>query len=239
MIKLGNNNIGKIYLGSNAIGKAYLGSNLVYQSGSPTPTPQPEFHSRLRFDGTAYIQTDIVLPQNGSIRFGSSGGETRKGNQGIINASNDSGIRFCIFLTTTSDSTKRVYAIRYDSGTTDASRKELNNYTDRPALFITPFKWGFGNSVTSFSKGSDRPTTGIQFGALSQSYRYTGSLGYFYIYDSTAQNASNAPDLRDNYTPIYTLRPCIYNGEAGYWCVQTETFYGNSAGEGQLTVEDN
>ena len=42
MIKLGNNNIGKLYFGSNAIGKAYLGSNLVYQSGSPTP-PTPSY----------------------------------------------------------------------------------------------------------------------------------------------------------------------------------------------------
>ena len=42
MIKLGSNNIGKIYLGSNSIGKAYLGSNLVFQKGSsPTPPSPP------------------------------------------------------------------------------------------------------------------------------------------------------------------------------------------------------
>jgi len=217
---------------------ALLRRRMMMQSGS-SPAPAPEFHSRLRFDGTAYIQTDIVLPENGSVRFGSSGSETRKGNQGIINASNENGIRFCIFLTTATTNAKRVYAIRYDSGTTDSSRKELENYTDRPGIFIMPSKWGFATSVTNFTKGSDRPTLGIQFGALSQGYRYTGSLGYFYIYDSSAQNATDGLDLRDNYTPVYTLRPCIYNGEAGYWCVQTQTFYGNSAGEGQLTVEDN
>lgn len=33
MLKLGNNNIGKVFLGSNEIGKAYLGSNLVFQKG--------------------------------------------------------------------------------------------------------------------------------------------------------------------------------------------------------------
>lgn len=64
MIKLGNNNIGKIYLGSNAIGKAYLGSNLVYQSGV-SPGPQPINiipYIRGGADGS-YIDTGIT-PDN-------------------------------------------------------------------------------------------------------------------------------------------------------------------------------
>lgn len=61
MIKLGNNNIGKIYLGSNAIGKAYLGSNLVYQSGSPQPTTAISY-IRGGGDGS-YIDTGIT-PDN-------------------------------------------------------------------------------------------------------------------------------------------------------------------------------
>ena len=84
MIKLGNNSIGKIYLGSNAIGKAYLGSNLVYQSGSPTPPgPSPVFYDYLKFDCTAFIETDIQIPENGSIRAG-LGSESQKIKQRIM-----------------------------------------------------------------------------------------------------------------------------------------------------------
>lgn len=60
MIKLGNNNIGKIYLGSNVIGKAYLGSSLVYQAGS---NPQPVMVPYIRNSGGAYINTGIT-PDN-------------------------------------------------------------------------------------------------------------------------------------------------------------------------------
>lgn len=37
MLKLGGNNISKMYLGGNAISKAYLGSNLVYSAAQPLP----------------------------------------------------------------------------------------------------------------------------------------------------------------------------------------------------------
>lgn len=64
MIKLGSNNIGKIYFGSNLIGKAYFGSNLVYSSGSgpgPGPEPQPVGNAYIRggADGS-YIDTGIT-----------------------------------------------------------------------------------------------------------------------------------------------------------------------------------
>lgn len=59
MIKLGSNNIGKVFLGSNAIGKAYLGSNLVFQAGgTPTYTPLQYIENPLNSD--AYINTKIL-----------------------------------------------------------------------------------------------------------------------------------------------------------------------------------
>lgn len=57
MIKLGTNNIGKIYLGSNQIGKAYLGNSLVYQNGPTIPDGPVEY---IETDGAAYINTGIV-----------------------------------------------------------------------------------------------------------------------------------------------------------------------------------
>lgn len=58
MIKLGTNNIGKLYLGSNPIGKAYLGSSLVFQrGGGPQPTTAVSY-IRGGGDGS-YIDTGI------------------------------------------------------------------------------------------------------------------------------------------------------------------------------------
>ena len=64
MIKLGSNNIGKIYLGSNPIGKAYLGSNLVYQSGNPTPYKRlPDGYTERAYVltySTAWVDTGVA-----------------------------------------------------------------------------------------------------------------------------------------------------------------------------------
>lgn len=64
MIKLGSNNIGKIYLGSNPIGKVYLGRNLVFQSGSsptpPTPPTPGDGIPYIRGGAGSYIDTGIT-----------------------------------------------------------------------------------------------------------------------------------------------------------------------------------
>ena len=57
MIKLGNNDIGKVYLGNNLIGKAYLGNNLVFQNGGVQPVSIPYIRNT---DTTAYIDTGIT-----------------------------------------------------------------------------------------------------------------------------------------------------------------------------------
>ena len=215
---------------------------MIAEGGSPTPPPPPTptivYHDRIRFDGTAYIQTDLVVPTNGSVRV-SAGGETRKGNQGIFNATDGTNVCFGIWMTTATDATKRVYAHRYGTTTTDSTRVTINNYTTRASLFLTPNRWGYSTNPYNATAGTNVPTNGIRLGSTSQSYAYTGALGWFYIYDSSAQNATDWADLRDNYTPVYTLRPCEYNGEVGYICDETGTFYGNSAGEGTLSYEDN
>ena len=238
MSYIGTTKIGKMFLGTTEVGKAYLGDDLVFQNGVIPPTPSPVFHDRVRFDGTAYIQTDIVPPSNGSIRM-STGGETRKGNQGIFNARNaNNNVVFAVWMNNNTGANKRSFSHRYDNTSTGTGNPEVNNWTNRAGIFLNPSKWGTSTTTLNTVKGSSPATQGIQLGAESSSYRYTGALGWVYIYDSTAQNATTYADLRDNYTPIYTLRPCEYNGEVGFWCVETSTFYGNSAGSGTLTVED-
>lgn len=214
---------------------------MIASSGGEPPTPPTPtivYHDRVRFDGTAYIQTDLVVPTNGSVRV-SIGGETRKGNQGIFNARKDeNSFVFGMWMSATSSASQRYFAHRYDTSTTGSGNIQINNWTTRYGIFLGYTKWGYsGNSINTV-RGSVPPTQGLELGAASGGYRYTGALGYVYIYDSSAQGATSYAALRDNYTPVYTLRPCEYNGEVGYICVETGTFYGNSAGTGTLTVED-
>jgi len=233
MLKIGNNDIGKVYLGSNKIGKAYLGSDLVYESGS---TPAPVFHTRLIFDGTAYIDTDILFPEDGSIRI-YLGYETEKKSQVLFNA----GGRVYATLNSNTNTTSRAFSFAYDSSTAliSGTTRTLAWTTNVYSLFLTPKRGGIGNNSTTFTKGSSRPTTGIVLGqnAAHSNTPFTGAMAYVRIYGSDAQNATSYSDL-GNYTPLYTLRPCTYLGEPGMWCEETSTFYGNSAGARQLSVAD-
>ena len=240
MIKLGNNNIGKIYLGSNAIGKAYLGSNLVYQSGSPTPPGpviEPVFYDRLVFDGTAYIETNYVLPANCSIG-GNFGYETQKIAQRVFRSQGGGGYILLTYGGSTS-STRRQLVLFYDSASALVNNLYVNFTFDSYSFFMTPTKYGIGETASTYTKGNSHPTGGIVFGDGIGGQAFTGRMGIFKVYDSTAAGATSAIDLENNYTPVATFRPCTYNGEAGMWYVEGNQFFGNTAGAGNLTVANN
>lgn len=240
MIKLGTNSIGQIYLGSNSIGKAYLGSNLVYQKGSsPTPpTPvEPIFYDRLVFDGTAYIDTDIVPIDGWSFKVLLGLEETKAAQMVFLAPASDSTYFGMIYASSTS-STNR--AIRVYYGSTAQGSGSLAFSTTRYNFFLTPYRYGWGSTVSStYTKGSGTATGGITIGQHPghTGQAFTGAMETFYIYGSDASGCTKAADF-GSYTPLYTLRPCTYNGEAGYWCVETSTFYGNTAGAGTLSVEN-
>lgn len=197
----------------------------------------PELHTYLVFDGTAYIETDIILPQEFSIRV-SIGNEARH-QQAILSAYNGINFVFAIWMNSSTNNTNRFFSVRYDSATTQSSSSYFPWSSARYAMFMTPMRFGAGNAVfANYTKGNVRPTGGLNIGRpLSTATSYTGKSGAFRIYDEDAKNA-NSYNYFDNYTPIYTLSPCIYNGEAGLWCEETNRFYGNTAGAGALTVDD-
>ena len=239
MIKLGSNSIGKIYLGSNSIGKAYLGSNLVFQKGSsPTPSIQPVFYDRLVFDGTAYIETGITPPADASflVRLGN---ETVNGAQRcfLCPSSNDG----YIGITYGNNANSRYFNVYYGQASTVSSTHYLAFSTTTYNFFLTPNRFGWGNNTSyTFTRGAENAAGSLILGSnISHNGQpYTGTMDEFKIYGSDAQNVTNANDF-SSYTPVYTLRPCTYNGEAGMWCVETSTFYGNTAGEGTLSVLNN
>lgn len=233
MSYIGNTKIGKMFLGNTEIAKVYLGNDLVFQKGGGTPSPV--FYNRLVFDGTAYIDTDLLIPANGTIQ-GTFSRETLKGFQYLFSA----GGLIYAFLNTSTNATNRYCSISYDrtnsiiNGTTMSVPWSTTAYQ----MFLTPLRVSFG-SVHTFSKGDTHPTTGLVLGQSSghTSQAFTGQMGTIKIFGSDAQNITSFSEL-SNYTPVYTLRPCTYNGEAGFWCVETDTFYGNTAGAGSLSVEN-
>lgn len=200
-------------------------------------TPSPVFHTRLVFDGTAYIDTTVLMPENGSIRL-PVGNETEKKSQTIFNFG---GRVYCLLNSSTSN-TVRAFTSAYDSGTAQisGSTKTLSWDTTAYSLFLTPKRFGFGDSARTFTKGSSRPESGLVVGmnASHTGVAFTGKLnGWIRIYGSDAQNATSYSGL-GSYTPVATLRPCTFLGEAGLWWVEQGIFFGNSAGAGTLTCED-
>lgn len=207
--------------------------------GSPTPppTPTPEYYSRLVYDGTAYIQTDLLIPTDGSIEIRQAGYETTKDSRIIMRQNLNGAIRTAIYITGNSTATNRNVAWRY----TKSSNQRNTNFTwsGAPQLnyWLTPFIAGAGTNTGSITAGTDIPNEGVSFGgpATSSNLVFTGRHGIICIYGADAKNATSLTDLR-TYAPVYTLKPCTYLGEAGLWCEETSTFYGNSAGAGTLTV---
>ena len=194
----------------------------------------PILYDRLVFDGTAHIQTDIFIPTDGSIKV-TCGGETIKGAQGIVRADNGSGTAVvAVWMSNSTTSTTRKMVCRYNSTSTSTARN-LNFSNTSYTLFMTPSKLGWGTSSYGITKGSSTPSTGLDIGGQANSQTFTGYMQPFRIYGSDAKNCTTSSAF-NNFTPVYTLWPCTYNGEAGLWCVETSKFYGNTAGAGTLTV---
>ena len=202
--------------------------------GSPTPPGpviEPVFYDYLVFDGAAKIDTTVTLPSLFSIRC-PLGKETRKQAQRVFRAQGGDGYFQFIYNSNTT-STKRTMAVYYDSASATGTW-ELNFSYD-VYLFITPFLFGSWETSKTNTKGSAHPTGGLTIGGWETGNPFSGKIGTIRIYGSDAQSATKYSDL-DNYTPVATLRPCTYNGEAGYWYVEGNIFFGNTAGSGSLSA---
>jgi len=217
---------------------------IVASGGSPTPpTPviEPVFYDRLVFDGTAYIDTDIVPDAEATYRM-MFGDETLKASQTLFTIPAENSTRIGVVYGSATTSTNRVFSVYY--GATGAVRTgdELRFSSGRYTMMLSPIKFQYGQYVAaSITKGENAPSGALIIGqnATHSGTAYTGSVGNLRIYGPDAKNATNYTDLLNNYTPTHTLRPCTYDGEAGLWCVETSKFYGNSAESGTLSVLNN
>lgn len=216
--------------------------------GSPTPPgptpPDPPspgtlvFYDLLVFDGTAYIDTDIV-PGSNATYYAILGSETIKGAQRIFMVPTGEA-QTGVILASATNSTTRNHSAYYAKASAIVTNKTLSFSYSRYSTLLTPKRVLIGSTPTSYTKGSSTPSGPLVLGSRTQhdGQAYTGSMGIFRVYGSDAQDCSSFDDLK-NYTPQYTLRPCTYNDEAGMWCVETSKFYGNTAGAGTLLAINN
>ena len=207
--------------------------------GSPVP-PTPTgvvFYDKLVFDGTAHIQTDIFIPEDGVIRV-TCGGETVKAAQGLFRQLGSGGSSvIAVWYGSATTTTTRKIACRYRT-TTSSTTHDLAFGSTRLSLFLTPYYLGWGTAKYSITKGTETPALGLDIGTADAN-AFSGFMEAYRVYGDDAKNATSASELINNYTPVYTLQPCTYNGEPGLWCIETSTFYGNTAGAGQLSVMNN
>ena len=199
----------------------------------------PVFYDYLVFDGTAYIETDIT-PTSLASYLGNFGNETLTGSgagQRMFIVPTTSNVQTGFIISpSASTNTYRQFSVYYGS-TATSGNKRLNWTTNRYNVFLTPYRCGYSGTVVSITKGNGTPNGYLCLGqnVRSTGQAYTGKIKTFYVYGDDAKNVSSVAGF-NSYTPAYTLRPCTYNGEAGLWCVETNKFYGNTAGAGTLTA---
>lgn len=198
--------------------------------------PTPVFYDRLVFDGTAWILTDLVIPTDGSIRV-TEGGETRK-QQNLWFTQRNTGEGSIRLYWGGSTTASRLQPIPFYRSTSYLfSGKYFSTTGTERGVFQTCERVGFNSTNYSYTKGTLPAPNPLYIGGLSGGSipSFTGYMRTLYIYDNTTQGVTTY-DGFDSFTPVYTLRPCLYGGQAGYWCVENSTFYGNSAGAGTLSV---
>ena len=195
--------------------------------------PQPEFYDRLVFDGLAWIDTDIVLPENCSITV-PLGAEKSKIAQRPYAAWATGGGTTALVYGGGTTSTNRQMVAYYDSSNYLSAQNFAWSYTTFN-FYQTPKRFGWGNAGYNYTKGNAHPTGTLRLGNwYDNAPPYNGYMGTFLIYGSDAQNCTSF-NAFGNYTPIITLRPCKYRGKFGMWNVEQNKFYGNTAGNGSLS----
>lgn len=199
--------------------------------------PTPVFYDRLVFDGTAWILTDLVIPTDGSIRA-TVGGETRKQQNLWFTQRNTGQGSIRLYWGGQTNGTRIQPMPYYRSTSYLFNNWAPANSNAANGVFQTCKGVGFNdNSFRSYTKGNLPAPNPLYIGGLANSAvaSFTGYFKTLYIYDDTTQNETTYSGF-DNYTPVYTLRPCLYGSKAGFWCVENGKFYGNSADAGTLSV---
>ena len=215
-------------------------------SVSVTAVAAPVFFSKINLQGGAYIETDIMLPENFSMILvcdNANTGSTQ--GYGIIGCSGATSGRFELNRNSLGNNFSKNY---YYYGTDNYTGSLQLNTTDYPSWtpWMTPNKYGNGGATKTYTKGAGTPNGVLVVGKTSHANKYQGFFyassslngGCIKILGDYAQNAAGYEDLV-SMAALYTLKPCVYNNEHGLWCLENNKFYGNTASVGTITCSNN
>lgn len=233
MSYIGTTEIGKMFLGDVEIDKAYLGNDLVFNSQQGPLVPV--FYNYLYFTRPAYIDTDYILPSLASFSTQLGHETVQAGTQRIFSFGTSPNFIRVQYSSSTTASSGRRWAVYYGSSSNIGGNRTYAWSNTEFDFFLTPKRFGFGSNSYTITKGSGYPTVAFRFGFTENSY--SGRMSTFCIYDSSAQNATSYSALTA-FTPVATFRPCTYGGQAGFWYVEGQKFFGNSADSGSLTASN-
>ena len=211
---------------------------------SPTPPTPPTptgvvFYDQLIFDGTAYIDTDITPAADSSFRV-QLGNETQKVAQRVFQVPADNSTTIGMIYGSNTGTGGRYLSISYGASSAVYTNWRILWTVPTFAFFLTSKNVGYGNTVNhTITKGNNNPSGTLVLGsnAAHSGNPYTGTMWTFRVYGSETADLTTNKGFND-YTPVYTFRPCTYNGEPGMWCEENSTFYGNTAGAGTLSVQN-
>ena len=242
MIKLGSNNIGKIYLGSYSIGKAYLGSDLVYQSGPALPDGPLEY---IKTDGSAFIDTGIegkwprscelkvlIVNTDFACFLGARVGADGRRFQPVMNASNRVDIG-------TSNSYFNGVSIEESiaNQTPVVVRAMLHNATGSYIEAKQEGESSFTRKTITSYPGGGGPTTGLNLFLFANNY---GSSAVDNVEPSGTRLYYCKIYSDDSLTNlIFDGVPYRYQGKCGLWDNVSNTFFGNANSSGAFRGGEN
>ena len=237
---LSSNDGDTLITGTNTIIVTYQSQT---DSVSVTAVAAPVFFDKINLQGGAYIETDIMLPENFSMMLvcdNANTGSTQ--GYGIIGCSGATSGKFELNRNSWGSNSSKNY---YYYGTDNYTGSMQLNTTDYPRWtpWMTPNKYGNGGATKTYTKGAGTPNGVLVVGKTSHANKYQGSFyaylngGCIKILGDYAQNAGYE-DLV-SMAALYTLKPCVYNNEHGLWCLENNKFYGNTASVGTITCSNN
>lgn len=185
-------------------------------------------------DGTAWINTDYMLPENAVIYVSTMWGGYGS-NKAIVGTD-------ATWIRQISSAGSERFGWKYNGGS--EVQKNAGNFYNPSAelgLYITPSRGGGrSSSLVSITKGSSSSTTPL---CIMESYPGSGMkhwnfpIGTVYVYDSSAAGVTTGNQLAQ-YTPIASFIPCTYGFKAGMYYVEEDRFCGNSNTSGVIRAYD-
>lgn len=235
MIKLGNNNIGKVYLGATQIGKAYLGNNLVYTNGPGIPDGPVDW---IKSDGVAYINSGITGAAPISV-------STK-----VLFASGD----YAILGSKASSGEGRLYPVAgYGQGDPFTISMGYDYYWNignigpavvnkTPVLVHATYTSGANGQVVFYKPETDDKFIRYTHGSTANvsTSQYMGIMGYNVggdwrpVAEGTKLYYLRIYGDKNFNTLTFDGIPYKYNGEYGLWDNVTNTFFGNANSLGRF-----